>query len=120
MANPNIVNVTTINGITKPVSLTTTSPTAILATTPVTTGTVVKVNAIYVANLDGATAYNITVEYFAAGTTSTNFVYNVSIPVGATLDIISKPIYVTEGDTLRATASAANKLSLVCSYEVIS
>ena len=116
----NIVNVTTINGVTKPVSLTNTSPTAILATSPVAANTVVKVNAIYVSNLDGATAYNITVDYYAAGTTATNFVYNVSIPVGATLDIISKPIYVTEGDTLRATASSANKLSLVCSYEVIS
>jgi len=35
------------------------------------------------------------------------------------LDVISKSIYLEEGDTLRLTASANSDLEAVCSYEII-
>jgi hypothetical protein len=44
----------------------------------------------------------------------------ISVPADATLDIMSKAIYLEEGDTLRCTASAAGDLTAVCSYEEIS
>jgi hypothetical protein len=44
----------------------------------------------------------------------------VSIPADATLDVISKSIYLEEGDELRLIASANSDLEAVCSYEEIS
>ena len=41
----------------------------------------------------------------------------VSIPADATLDLITKSLYLEEGDSLRLTASAASDLEAVCSYE---
>ena len=43
----------------------------------------------------------------------------VNVPADATLDVISKSIYLEEGDTLRLTASANTRLEAVCSYEII-
>jgi hypothetical protein len=44
----------------------------------------------------------------------------MTVPAGATLDIISSRVYLEEGDTLRLTASADSDLQGVCSYEDIS
>jgi len=44
----------------------------------------------------------------------------VSIPADATLDVISKPIYLEEGFSLRLKANLASDLEAVCSYEEIS
>ena len=44
----------------------------------------------------------------------------ITVPADATLDIISKPIYLEEGDALQLLASAASDLEAVCSYEEIS
>jgi len=44
----------------------------------------------------------------------------ISVPADATLDIISKSVYLEEGDQLRLTASANSDLEAVCSYEEIS
>jgi hypothetical protein len=77
--------------------------------------TVVKVNALYVCNIDATASYKITVT-----TRSTRLLYQVSIPAGAGLDVLSKSIYLEEGDTLSLTADTASKLEAVASYEVIS
>jgi hypothetical protein len=44
----------------------------------------------------------------------------IVVPADATLDILSKPIYLEEGDDLRLTANASGDLEAVCSYEEIS
>mgnify|MGYP003116036023 FL=1 len=44
----------------------------------------------------------------------------IVVPADATLDVISKAIYLEEGDALRLTANAASDLEAVCSYEEIS
>jgi hypothetical protein len=44
----------------------------------------------------------------------------VVVPADATLDVISKPIYLEEGVSLRLKANAASDLEAVCSYEEIS
>ena len=117
MAAPNIVNVATITGKTA-VQAVTTSATAIV-TNSAASGKVFKVNALYVSNVDGTSAADINVDIFRSST-AYHVAKTVSVPADATLDIISKSIYLEEGDTLRLTASANSDLEAVCSYEEIS
>jgi len=119
MAAPNIVNVTTITGKTVGAALTTSS--ADIVTNSAASGKVFKINAIYVANVDGTVAADATVAFYNAdNTTSYKIANTITVPADATLDVISKAIYLEEGDSLRLTANAAGDLEAVCSYEEIS
>ena len=80
---------------------------------------VLKVNALYVANVDGAAAADISVALYRSGV-AYKIAHTVSVPADATLDVINKSIYLEEGDDLRLTASANSDLEAVCSYEEIS
>jgi hypothetical protein len=117
MAAPNIVNVTAIIGKTA-VQAVGTSATAIVDNTAAS-GKVFKVNALYVSNVDGTNNAEINVDIFRS-----SVAYHVGktivVPADATLDVISKPIYLEEGDSLRLTASSVSDLEAVCSYEEIS
>jgi len=117
MANPNIVNVTSIYGTTwvQAVPVTATA----IVTNAAASGTVVKVNALYVGNIDTSASYKITVDLYRSAT-AYRLLYQVSIPAGAGLDVLSKSIYLQEGDALRLTADTASKLEAVASGEVIS
>lgn len=117
MAAPNIVNVATITGKTA-VQAVGTSATAIV-TNSAASGKVFKVNALYVANIDGANSADITVDFYRS-TTAYPITSTIAVPADASLDIMSKAIYLEEGDALRCTASAAGDLTAVCSYEEIS
>ncbi len=117
MAAPNIVNVTTITGKTA-VQAVTTSATAIV-TNSAGSNKVFKINALYVANVDGTAAADITVS-LVRGLVTTKIAHTISVPADSTLDIISKSIYLEEGDEIRLTASANSDLEAVCSYEEIS
>ena len=117
MAAPNIVNVSTITGKTA-VQAVGTSATAIV-TNSAASGKVFKVNALYVSNVDGDVNAEINVDIFRSST-AYHIVKTITVPADATLDIISKSIYLEEGDSLRLTASAASDLQAVCSYEEIS
>ena len=116
MAAPNIVNVATITGKTAVLAVTT-SATAIV-TNSAASGKVFKVNALYVSNVDGTNNADINVDIFRSST-AYHIAKTVSVPADATLDVISKSIYLEEGDTLRLTASANSDLEAVCSYEII-
>lgn len=116
MAAPNIVNVTAIYGRTA-VQQVGTSATAIVTNTA-GSGKVLKVNALYISNVDGAVAADIDVDIFR-DSTAYRIARTISVPADSTLDIISKSIYLEEGDTLRLTASVAGDLEAVCSYEEI-
>ncbi len=117
MAAPNIVGVVTITGKTA-VQAVTTSATAIV-TNSAASGKVFKVNALYVSNVDGTNAADVNVDIFRSST-AYHIAKTVVVPADATLDIISKSIYLEEGDSLRLTASANSDLEAVCSYEEIS
>jgi len=80
---------------------------------------VLKVNALYVSNVDGTNAADVTVDIVRSGT-GYRLASTISVPADATLDIISKSIYLEEGDTLRLTALVNGDLEAVCSYEEIS
>jgi len=117
MANPNIVNVTTITGKTA-VQAVGTSATAII-TNSAASDKVLKVNALYISNVDGTNAANINVDIYRSSV-AYHIAKTVSIPADTTLDILSKSLYLEEGDELRLTASATSDLEAVCSYEEIS
>lgn len=117
MAAPNIVNVATITGKTA-VQAVTTSATAIVSNTAAS-GKVFKVNALYVSNVDGANPAEINVDIYRSST-AYHIGKTIVVPADATLDVISKSIYLEEGDSLRLTASVNSDLEAVCSYEEIS
>ena len=117
MTAPNIVNVTTITGKTA-VQAVGTSATAIV-TNSASSGKVLKINARYVSNVDGTNADSVSIDIYRSST-AYHVAKTVSIPADATLDILSKSIYLEEGDSLRLTASVASDLEAVCSYEEIS
>jgi len=117
MAAPNIVNVATITGKTA-VQAVGTSATAIV-TNSSGSGKVFKVNALYVANIDGTNSADVTVDLYRSST-AYPIASTIAVPADASLDIMSKAIYLEEGDVLRCTASAAGDLTAVCSYEEIS
>lgn len=124
MANPNIVNVTSILGVTTAISLSTTSATTFL-TNAASSNKVLKVNSLMASNIDGATSADITIRYHlaaAGGGTSIPIANTIAVPADATLVIIGKdnPIYLEENRSLTAQASAANDIAIICSYEQIS
>lgn len=117
MAAPNLLNPSTIIGKTAVQAVGATA-TAIV-TNSAASGKVLKVNALYVSNVDGTDNAEITVDLFRSST-AYHIAKTIVVPADATLDVISKPIYLEEGDTLRLTANAASDLEAVCSYEDIS
>ena len=124
MAAPNIVNVTSIIGITTAVGLSTTAVTTFLSNADAS-GKVLKINTIIASNIDGSANADITVKYHlaAAGAgTSIALANTITVPADASLVIIGKdnPIYLEENRSLTAQASAADNIAIVCSYEDIS
>lgn len=119
MAAPNIVNVTTITGKTAVLAVTTT-PTDILINS-VSSGTVVKINSLTAANINGTNAATITASVFRSSV-EYKIAHVISVPASASLVLVDKStqIYLEEGDSLRLTASANSYIHGVCSYEVIS
>jgi len=123
MAAPNIVNVTSIIGVTTAVGLSTTAVTTFLSNAA-SSNKVLKINTVVAAGI-GTGQGNITLKYHlaAAGAgTSIALANTITVPTGASLVIIGKdnPIYLEENRSLTAQASAANNIAIVCSYEDIS
>jgi hypothetical protein len=117
MSAPNIVNVATITGKTA-VQAIGTLATAIV-TNAADSGKVFKINSLYVSNVDGTNNAAINVDLYRSST-AYHIAKTVTVPADATLDVISKAVYLQEGDILRLTANAASDLEAVCSYEEIS
>ena len=123
MANPNIVNVTTITGKTTYAALTTTLTTVLLANA-VSSGKVFKINSIMVANVDGTNAADVTVDIntAAAGSgTSYALASTISVPADATLNLVDKnsSFYLEEDKSILGGASANSDLEIIISYEEI-
>ena len=127
MANPNIVNVTSIYGESLGEALSTTLDTAIIT---VASNKLLKINYIQVANDHATAAIAVTVaitkaDFTSAGVGSSednaaiiSLASTVNCPADDVLVIIDKPIYLMEGDNLEAGASAATG-DIFISYEVI-
>ena len=126
MAAPNIVAVTSIVPHTVSITPADTSRNA-LVTAPAS-GSAQKINEIIVSNIDGAAAYDATIEVrLADGTTYRAIASTISVPPDASLIVSDKTTMfylldtsVTgEASTLWATSSTASKLTYTVSYETI-
>jgi hypothetical protein len=131
MANPNIVNVTSILGTT---TYYTPSGTAAVVLLPnaASSGTVFKINQIVAANVDGTNAVNATVSLYTngavaqgsapSGGTAYPIISTVSVPANASLIVVDKTtaIYLMEGTSITVTSGTASKITYSISYEIIS
>jgi hypothetical protein len=123
MANPNIVNVTTINGITTFLTPTDTIANVLLSNAA-SSGLVFKINNIVAANVDGTNAVNVTVsiDNQAAGAgTDFPIVSTVSVPADASLIVVDKTtsFYLMENQSIVVTSGTASKITYTISYESI-
>ena len=124
MANPNIVNVTTIYGNSSQTALSTTSATQ-LVSNAASSGKVYKINSIVVANVDGTNNTEVTVNIYsqaALGGTAYALASTIVVPADASLIVIDKTtsFYLLENQSIGATAGTANDLVVNCSWEEIS
>ena len=123
MANPNIVAVTSIYGNNSLTSLTTTNATSII-NNAASSGKVYKVNSIVVANVDGTTAADITINIYSAaslGGTAYPIASTISVPADSSIIITDKTtsFYLKEDQSVGATAGSASDLVVTASWEEI-
>jgi hypothetical protein len=116
MAAPNIVNVSQIVGKTAVANVVNSATT--LVTNSSDSNKVFKINSIIASNIDTANTANISIDIFRSEYPY-HIVRYVSIPSGSSLEVISKSIYLEEGDSIRTQGSTNNHLQIVCSYEEI-
>ena len=120
--NPNIVNVTVINGNTSTTSLTTTSATS-LVSNAAASSKVYKIDSIVVANTS-ASAANITINVYSAaalGGTAFPIASTISVPAYASLIVTDKTtsFYLLEDKSIGATAGTSTALVVTASWEEI-
>ena len=123
MANPNIVSVASIYGRTLYTNNVSTSASPIVINSA-SSGRILKINSLIIANIDGTNSADITVTLrnAAGGSLYSTLANTVAVPADATLIVISKDtsIYLEEDMSLYVQASAASDLSATLSYEEIS
>jgi hypothetical protein len=131
MANPNIVNVTSILGTT---TYYTPGGTAAVVLLPnaASSGQVLKINQIVCANVNGTSAVNATVSVYTngavaqggapAGGTAYPVISTISVPASASVIAVDKTtaIYLMEGTSISVTSGTASGITYTISYEVIS
>ena len=126
MANPNLINVSSVLGANAGFNLTNTA-TATLIT--VAADKLVKINRITVANVDGTNAatFDLFVDGMGSGSTGVTTtgadatVYlakTVTVPADTTLVVLDTPIYLMENDILKGGASAIIDLDMFVSFEI--
>lgn len=123
MANPNIVNVTTITGNTTYLTPGNTTANTLLSNAA-SSGLVYKINQIVCANVNGSSAVNATVAInsLAAGA-GTNYpvISTVSVPANASLIAVDKTtaIYLMENSSIVVTSGTSSGITYTISYESI-
>lgn len=119
MAAPNLRLPTTVTGKSTGYAVTTSLAAAL--SNAAASNKLLKVVSIYCANVDGGVAADISLSLYN-GTIDFYIVKTLSVPADATQVLISREaaIYLEEGQSLRALASATGDLELVICYESIS
>jgi len=122
MANPNIVNVSSIYGSTNYLIPSTTSATTWTALTPAS-GTVNKIDNIVASNVTASAATVTVAINSAAGGAGTNYrlIYQVTVPINAAIVIVDKStaFYLGEAQSIVVTVGTASAIELTASYEAI-
>lgn len=115
MAEPNILKMTSSQGKSAVASAVGTGGTVVISA--IATGYVAKVNAIYASNqLVTDTTCSV---YLTRSAVDYAIANAITVPVGTTLDVLSKSIYLQEGDSLKIQAGDSSGLDVVVSYEEV-
>lgn len=130
MANPNIINANTVNGVTTYLTPSGTSS-VVLLPNAASSNKVFKINQIIVANTT-ASAANTTVSIYTngavaqgsapSGGTAFPVAGTISVPANASLIVVDKttPIYLMEGTSITVTSGTGSALTYSISYDDIS
>lgn len=130
MANPNIVNVSTIYGTTTYYTPSGTTA-VVLVTNAAASNTVYKIDNVVAANVTG-TAATVTVSIYTNGAVSQGsapsggtaypIIYQALVPANASLVIVDKStaFYLQEGTSISVTSGTASAITFTTSYEAIS
>ena len=131
MAAPNIASLTTITG--KTTYLTPGGTTAVvLLPNAASSNTVLKINQIVAANVNGSAAVNATVSLYTNGSvaqgsaptggTAFPIASAISVPANASLIVADKTtgIYLEEGMSIVVTSGTASGITYSVSYEIMS
>lgn len=131
MAAPNILSLTTATGKTTYFTPSGTSA-VVLLTNAASSGKVLKINQIIVANVDGTNAVDCTVSIYTNGSvaqgsapsggTAYPIASTISVPADASLIVSDKTtqIYLEENTCISITSGTASKLTFTVSYEELS
>ena len=118
MANPNLKNLASVYGLTSGMSSIPTTASGI-----VTCGSneVLKINNLYISNIDGTNTATITADLYNGSSVLGYYIKELSIGAGGSVNIITNEtsVYLNENQSLRLTASASGDLSAIISYERI-
>lgn len=129
MANPNLINSSSITGNTTYYTPSGTTA-VVLLTNAASSGIVNKVENVVVSNVT-ASAANATVSIYSngavaqgsapSGGTAYPLAFQVSVPANATLVVVDKStsFYLQEGTSISITSGTANSLTFTTSYEAI-
>jgi len=118
---PNITTVSNLQGETKGYNIAASTTTG--AGTYVLNGVAgslasVKVNSLLITNDSATTAADIDVCFYNYDdTTEYTFIHGLSIPVGATLDVLASHIYLNNLDYLAVKTNSATAVTVLASYE---
>jgi hypothetical protein len=130
VANPNIVNVTTIYGTTTYLTPSVTTA-VVLLPNAASSGLVYKINQIVCANVNGTSAVNATVAIYSNGAqaqgsapssgTAYPVISTISVPASASVIAVDKTtaIYLMEGTSITVTSGTASGITYTISYESI-
>jgi hypothetical protein len=122
MANPNLINSSSIFGNTNYLIPSTTGATTWTALTPAA-GTVNKINNIVASNVTASVAtVTVAINSAAAGAgTNYRLVYQVPVPVNASIVVADKStaFYLGEAQSIVVTVGTASAIELTASYEAI-
>lgn len=131
MAAPNILALTTATGKTTYYNPSGTTAVVLLANAA-SSGTVLKINQIVAANVNGTSAVDATVSIYTngavaqgsapSGGTAYPIASTVSVPADASLIVVDKTtgIYLEEGTSITVTSGTASGIAYSISYELMS
>lgn len=123
MANPNIVNVTTLTGNTTYLTPANTTANTLLSNAA-SSGLVFKINQIVCANVNGSSAVNATVainNQAAGAGTNYPIISTISVPASASVIAVDKTtaVYLMENQSIVVTSGTSSGITYTISYESI-
>ena len=127
----NIVNVTTINGITTGL-LPAVNTALVLLPNAASSGQVFKIDQVMACNITGSAA-TATLQYYSngavaagsapsGGSVTASLAYQITVPPNSTVILSDKTtaFYLVDGNSITVTSGIASAISYTCSYELIS